>query len=97
MKLSPNKNLLKFNRNADIDGFVADLSADLEVKSDLYQIKLALVPGDSIFEASIRHFKGNDSVELKMSDVSRINMYRSQAQCVESKYPHLRKYCYCLS
>lgn len=95
MRLAPNKNLLKFSHNADIDGFVADLSANLEVKIDLYQIKVSLVPGNSIFEASIRHYRHSDRLDLKVSDISRTNMYRSQAGCVEKNLPHLRKYCYC--
>ncbi|CAG9771746.1 unnamed protein product [Ceutorhynchus assimilis] len=95
MKMSPNKDLLKFSHNADIDGFVADLSANLQVDSDLYQIKATLVPGDSIFEASLRHFRDSDQMVLKISDISRINMYRSQAWCVEKNLPHLGKYCYC--
>ncbi|KAL1490473.1 hypothetical protein ABEB36_013161 [Hypothenemus hampei] len=94
MKLSPNKNLLKFSHNADIDGFVADLSANLQTKSDLYQIKVMTEPGKAIFEASLKHFN-NNSIEIKERDISRTNMYKSQAKCVEKQLPHLRKYCYC--
>ncbi|XP_066260671.1 uncharacterized protein [Euwallacea similis] len=96
-KLTPNQNLLKFRQNADIDGFVADLSAKLNVKTDLYQIKVSLIPGDSIFEASIEHVKEGDFLQVKMSDISRINMYREQAFCVEKDFPEFRKYCFCRS
>lgn len=94
-KITPNKNLLRFNRNADIDGFVADLSAKMEVKMDTYQIKVILVPGNSMFEASIKHLKDEDKMDLKISEVSRTNMYGRQARCVESTLPHLRKFCFC--
>lgn len=95
MKLTPNKNLVKFSQNKDIDGFVADLSANTQIREELYQIKVTLVPGNSIFEASIKHVKDGDQFELLLGDISRINMYRSQAKCVEAQLPHLRKYCYC--
>ncbi|KAJ3655287.1 hypothetical protein Zmor_014422 [Zophobas morio] len=95
MKMAPNENLVKFNKNADLDGFVADLSAKMTLKSDLYQIKVILVPGNSIFEASVSYFIEQDEFSVKMSDISRINMYGKQARCIENDYPHLRKYCYC--
>nr|CAH7719182.1 unnamed protein product [Callosobruchus chinensis] len=94
-KMAPNNNLLKFNKNADFDGFVADLSAKMEVKVDMYQIKVMLKPGNSLFEASIRHNLNTDSMQLKLSDISRINMYGRQARCIENDLPQLRKYCYC--
>lgn len=95
-KLQPNENLIKFNKNADLDGFVADLTAKTKVKTNIYQIKALLTPGDSLFEASITHNLENDKYELKMSDISRINKYGSQARCIEDDLPHLRKYCYCI-
>ncbi|CAH1183697.1 unnamed protein product [Phaedon cochleariae] len=95
MKIAPNENLLKFHKNADLDGFVADLSAKLEVNKDLYQIKALLKPGNSLFEASLVHDLVSDKFLLQMSDISRINMYGSQARCIETHLPQLRKYCYC--
>lgn len=94
-KMVPNENLVKFNKNADIDGFIADLTANTHINYDMYQIKVMIKPGDSLFEASIKHLLDKDIFELKISDVSRINMYGSQARCVEQDLPHLRKYCYC--
>lgn len=95
MKLAPNEMLLKFSRNADIDGFVADLSATMDIKTDLYQIKALFMPGKSLFEASIKHYRQSDKMELKISDISRTNMYGRQARCVEKTLPFLRKYCFC--
>lgn len=95
MKMTPNENLIKYNKNADLDGFVADLSAKMQLKSDLYQIKVILLPGNSIFEASVTYLIDEDKLNIKMSDISRINMYGRQARCIEDEFPHLRKYCYC--
>lgn len=95
-KLQPNQDLVKFNKNADFDGFVADLSAKTKLNTNMYQIKATLMPGNSIFEASITHNLDKNVFELKISDISRINLYGKQARCVEKNLPHLRKYCYCL-
>ncbi|KAF5298478.1 hypothetical protein FQR65_LT01257 [Abscondita terminalis] len=94
-KMRPNEKLLKFHKNADIDGFVPDLSSKMKVKSDIYQLKAMLLPGESLFEASITHFFETNDFHLNISDVSRINMYGKQARCIENDLPHLRKYCYC--
>lgn len=95
LKMTVNENLIKFNKNADLDGFVPDLSATMKINSNTYQIKAILEPGNAIFEASITHQLNSNKMILRMSDVSRVNMYGKQARCVEDKYPHLRKYCYC--
>ena len=94
-KLRPNQNLLKFSKNADVDGFVPDLSSNMALESDTYQVKVLVMPGDSIFEVSINHHLAKDDFTLKMSDVSRVNKYGSQARCIENVFPNLRKYCYC--
>lgn len=94
-KMQPNDNLIKFNKNADIDGFIADLSSKMTLKSNLYQIKALLVPGNSLFEASIVHYLDGDKLVLKLSDISRINKYGEQARCIMDDLPDFRKYCYC--
>lgn len=95
MKMSPNEHMLRFKKNSDFDGFLADLSAKMEIKNEMYQIKVMLKPGNSLFEASIVHDIRKNVLSLKLSDVSRINMYGRQARCVENDLPQLRKYCYC--
>lgn len=95
LKMTPNENLLKFHKNADLDGFVPDMSARMQVNDNTYQIKVTLEPGNAIFEASITHNLVRDVMEMRLSDVSRVNMYGSQAGCIENSFPNLRKYCYC--
>nr|XP_970966.2 PREDICTED: uncharacterized protein LOC659581 [Tribolium castaneum] len=95
MKMTPNENLIKYNKNADLDGFVADLSAKMRIKTNMYQIKVVVTPGDSVFEASVTYYIDEDKLNLKMSDISRVNMYGKQARCVEDNLPDLRKFCYC--
>lgn len=95
-KLLPKDGVVKYAKNADYDGFVPDLSAKTKVDKNIYQIKALLNPGNSIFEASITHYLDEDSFKLEMKDISRINMYGTQARCVENDLPDLRKYCYCV-
>lgn len=86
---------MKYKKNSDFDGFLADLSDKMKIKYDTYQIKAMLTPGNSLFEASIVHDLDKNVFRLRLSDVSRINMYGRQARCVENDLPQLRKYCYC--
>lgn len=95
-RLLPNDQLLHFKKNADLDGFVPDLSAKTQPVSDLYQIKAELQPGHSLFEASIRRDNRNGQLHVRLEDISRTNMYGRQAACVENNLQDLRKYCYCV-
>ncbi|XP_035734479.1 uncharacterized protein LOC118447091 isoform X2 [Vespa mandarinia] len=94
-KLLPTKGLLNFQKSGDQDGFVADLSAKTKLTSEIYQIKVKTEPGGGLFEASITYNVNKNIFNTKISDVSRINKYGSQARCVENSLFHLRKYCYC--
>ncbi|XP_033207740.1 uncharacterized protein LOC117167143 isoform X2 [Belonocnema kinseyi] len=94
-KLTPTKGLLNFQKSGDQDGFVGDFSAKTEITSEMYQLKVKTDPSGGIFEASITYDVKNNVFSLKISDISRINMYGSQARCVENHLYDLRKYCYC--
>lgn len=96
-KLRPNEDLIKFAEKADYDGFIPDLSAKTKVNTNIYQIKAVVIPGDSIYEASIRHNLDKGAFKLEMKDISRINTYGSHARCVEDDLPDLTKYCYCIN
>lgn len=88
--------MLKFQRSADYDGFVADLSGKVNISSHLYQIKVLMLPNNGIYEASITHYR-NGTYHVNLSDISRINKYGSQANCIFDTFPDLRKYCSCIS
>ena len=94
-KLMPSKGLLKFQKSGDQDGFIGDFSAKTKLTSETYQLKVKTVPGDGLFEVSVIYDIKKNTFSTKISDVSRINMYGSQARCVENSLFHLRKYCYC--
>lgn len=94
-KLIPQKSLLNFKTNKDSDGFLADLSADTKLTNELYQVKLITSPSLAIYESSIQYDIVNNIFRVKISDISRINKYGSQANCIYEKNPELRKFCYC--
>lgn len=97
-KLAPHDNLLRFKQNKDFDGFLADLtSITTKVRSEMYQLKLIVNPGQSIFEASVTHDLLTNEFVVKPTDISRVNKYGSQAECILESEPELRKYCYCNS
>lgn len=97
-KLAPHDNLLRFKQNKDFDGFLPDLtSITTKVRSEMYQLKLIVNPGQSIFEASVTHDLLTNEFAVKAADISRVNKYGSQAECILESEPELRKYCYCNS
>ncbi|KAI5713548.1 hypothetical protein M8J76_001109 [Diaphorina citri] len=82
-KLIPNKSLRSFKTNRDLDGFIPDLTDQMDIKFETYQLKVETLPGRGIFEFSI------------VGDISRINEYGKQASCIYDTFQDLRKFCYC--
>ncbi|XP_068675511.1 uncharacterized protein [Montipora foliosa] len=62
------------------------------VKDTLYQLQIVTSPNNGFYEASIRLEKGIPSL---VGDISRLDAYNSQINCIREKYPMIRKYCYC--
>ena len=66
-----------------------------------YQLTLRAQPSDALYEATVKHIlpetgdAGDGKFSLDMRDISRINRYGSQADCIASRLPHLRPYCFC--
>ncbi|CAL4075692.1 unnamed protein product, partial [Meganyctiphanes norvegica] len=94
-KLLPNKGVLSYKRNADVDGFVPDLSDSTAVSEVVYQVHIVTTPGNAHFEASLTYNIRLDTFSLKMDDVSRTNRYGDEAHCIYKTDEQLRKYCYC--
>lgn len=96
-KLVPHQTLLRFKQNLDLDGYLADLRSPspTQITKELYQLQVIVTPGQSIFEASLVHDLIADKFSVNISDVSRINMYGKQAECIMEKNPDLRKFCFC--
>jgi hypothetical protein len=59
-----------------------------------YVLVIRTTPGDALFEATIRHNIGSNSIKVA-GVVSRINAYGNQSSCVTDF--HMKLYCFCNS
>ena len=71
------------------------MSDATSVSISMYQIKIHTLPGDGHFEASLQYNIDEKQFSIKEKDISRINKYGSQANCVYKDHAEIRKYCYC--
>lgn len=61
---------------------------------DKLRVIIKTTPGDALFEATLQ-FREDDQSCSVLGDVSRINQYGKQSNCIEEAT--VRKYCYCKS
>ncbi|EDW80949.1 uncharacterized protein Dwil_GK11802 [Drosophila willistoni] len=95
LRLQPHKELLQFKSNSDRDGFLADMTGQTLVQNEMYQLQLLTQPGQGLYEASVSYNLQTFEATTKLSDISRVNKYGTQANCIYDRDPELRKYCYC--
>ena len=62
------------------------------VRDTLYQIQFTTSPNEGFYEVSVRMKQG---VPELTAEISRIDAYKNQADCISHNFPLLRKYCYC--
>lgn len=62
------------------------------VQDTIYQIQFVTSPNDGFYEASVKVVNGRPRIK---GEISRIDAYGHQPDCVADTYVHLRKYCYC--
>ena len=59
--------LLSYKRNADVDGFVPDLSDSTAVSEVVYQVHIVTNPGKAHFEASLKYNIRLNTFSLKVT------------------------------
>ncbi|XP_059147187.1 uncharacterized protein LOC131934934 [Physella acuta] len=59
--------------------------------STTYQVTVTTAPNSAIYEGVLR-VRENNKVKA-ISDVTRLNLYRGEAECID--HPTLRQFCYC--
>ena len=81
--------------NAKCDSCVLhfDRNNTLNMDSVVYEIVFVVKPSGGVFETTVTVRDKDITVD---PDISRLNLYGNQPKCIQDKYPHLRKYCYCL-
>lgn len=95
-KLVAHDYLLRFKSAKDVDGFLADFSSNKPAATiEMYQVNIVVLPGRSVFEASVSHDLRENVFRVKTTEISRVNKYGDQAKCIMDSFPELRKYCYC--
>jgi len=92
--LSTNDNLRKFKKSKDKDGFVPDLTDTTKQTVKTYQLKFVTKPNDGTYELTTSA-RPDGTLLFDKNQISRTNMYGNQPDCIASKFPHMRKYCYC--
>lgn len=61
----------------------------------VFQIVLTTWPGNGTFELSCRYNRYSGRIKFNKNEISRINSYKSSADCIVNKRPDLRQYCFC--
>ena len=88
-------NLIRFENSSDSDGRLPRFTDSMQRVETLYQITVVTKPVNASYEATLRYMHANDTFILKLSDISRTNMYGQQSYCISKNHPHLRPYCVC--
>jgi len=94
----PNDKVQKFkqssqdNRCDSCGVILGEKDRNTLVDETLYQIQLVTSPNNGFYEASVRIAHGVPKIK---GDISRIDAYGNQPDCIAQTYVHLRKFCYC--
>lgn len=94
-RFSPNSEVLMYKQSSDIHGDHPDLTDNMTLGYDYYQAKLITRPGNSQFEATVKHSTITKDIFVSEKSISRTNHYGSRPSCITDKFPNLRPYCFC--
>jgi hypothetical protein len=61
-----------------------------------YQITFETKPNGAVYEATTRYTSQTGSFSTDHTHISRLNAYKSSADCIVRSYSHLRKFCFCI-
>ena len=88
----PNDKLLSFKRTNDLQPEFNSKAIPTEKDFCRYQIQFTTSPNNGKYEATVRYYK---EWFIVSKDISRVNKYGSQPECIAKDLPHLRKFCMC--
>lgn len=94
-RFTPNSEVLRYKRSSDQHGDHPDLSDNMTLDYDYYQVSLVTKPGNGHFEVTVKHSRMVKQLWVSEKELSRTNQYGSASSCITDKYPNLRPYCYC--
>ena len=88
----PNDKLLSFRQTNDLQPEFHSKARPPEKDHCRYQMQFTTSPNNATYEATVRYYK---EWFIVSKDVSRVNKYGSQSECIARDLPHLRKFCMC--
>ena len=86
------ENFLQTQKAQHCDSCVPYYNKNQAVPFVKLELVLKVSPSDGEYELNAK-VKG-DEIEVD-PNISRINRYGNQPECIAARYPHLRKYCFC--
>ena len=86
------ENFARTKGNSRCDSCLLLFKKNQEVPTVKYELVIKVSPSDGEYELNVK-VKG-DEIEVD-PNISRINRYGNQPECIAARYPHLREYCYC--
>ncbi|XP_060068998.1 uncharacterized protein LOC132549096 [Ylistrum balloti] len=93
-KFGIDNDVLKYKGSVDKDGRFPQFGDFKQDVNEIYQVTFVTIPGNGTFEASVNHTSSGEFV-VNGRQISRINKYGHNADCIVESAPHLRPYCYC--
>ncbi|XP_064615210.1 uncharacterized protein LOC135479318 [Liolophura sinensis] len=94
MLVVPNEKVLRYQFSQDDDHRVANFSSRAKLDIAYYQVTIVTEPGEGLYEATVQANFLSSAYTIN-AQVSRVNKYGKQAECVQEKHPSIRKFCYC--
>ncbi|GFN85525.1 hypothetical protein PoB_001203100 [Plakobranchus ocellatus] len=77
-----------------VENILEETNTGKTAKKDVrtFRVTIMTTPGNALFEATIDFIKSKNTASV-VGEVARTNMYRGQADCMETV--QMRRYCYC--
>lgn len=93
---SSNLNLNKINnQQPNFNTTNANQTRTIQNTDITYQIVLTTFPGFATYELSFKYNKLKNKFKFNKNEISRINSYNNNSNCILDKRPDLRQFCYC--
>ncbi|CAG5125415.1 unnamed protein product [Candidula unifasciata] len=95
-QVSPNVEVLQYKKSLDHHGDFPDMTDNMTLNYNYYQIALVTEPGSGHFEVTVKYSTVTKEFFISDTEMSRTNRYHNASLCIQHKYPHLRAYCFCV-
>lgn len=95
-QFSPNTEVLQYRRSFDRHGDFPDMSDNMTLNYNYYQIDMITEPGQGHFEVTLKQSTVTKEFYISDKEISRTNRYDNAPFCIQHKYPNLRPYCFCV-